>query len=71
MTTVLFDSGSNFSYVSVQFALGFELVWDVLDSPIHVSNHIGEFVIVTHAYRACFIFYVILDSGRSGYFGHD
>lgn len=50
---VLFDPGSTCSYMSVRFASDFEMFYDILDDPIHVSTPVGESLIVTHLYRAC------------------
>ncbi|WMV41424.1 hypothetical protein MTR67_034809, partial [Solanum verrucosum] len=58
IANVLFDPGSTFSYVPVKFALGFNAICDVLDDPIHVSNLVGESVIVTHVYRTCFVMFM-------------
>ncbi|WMV32385.1 hypothetical protein MTR67_025770 [Solanum verrucosum] len=52
MTYVLFDPGSTYSYVSVKFALGLNLICDTLDVVIHVSTPIGESVVVTYVYRS-------------------
>ena len=46
MASVLFDSGSTFSYVSSSFANGLNLPCELLDMPIRVSTPVGESVIV-------------------------
>ena len=54
MANVLFDPGSIYSYVSVRFGSEYA----VLDTSIHVSNPVGESVIVTHVYCACPILFM-------------
>lgn len=63
MATILFDLSSTYSYVSFKFSLGFDLVYDLLHSPIHVSTSIGDFLIVTHVYHTYSIFFRISKPG--------
>ena len=46
MTSVLFDPGSTFSYVSSSFANGLNLHCELLDMPIRVSTPVGESVLL-------------------------
>lgn len=57
MTTILFNP-STYSYLSVNFALDFNAICDVLDILIHVSNLVGDSIIITHIYRPCFILFM-------------
>jgi len=47
MTTMLFYLGSSYSYESVNFAQGLELICYTLDAHIYVVTPIGKFVVVT------------------------
>ena len=58
MANVLFDLGSTYYYLSMIFSSKFYLVYDVIDSCIHVCTSLGESVIVTHVYRACPILFI-------------
>ena len=58
MTSVLFDLGSTFSYVSSSFATGLNLNCEFLDMPIRVSAPVGESVIVEKVYRSCLVSFV-------------
>lgn len=67
---VLFDLGSIYSYVSIRFTLGLNLFCDVLKSLMYTSTLVGDSVMVTHMYHACFIiFSVFSDLGRLDHFG--
>lgn len=57
MTTILLDSGSTYSYVSVRFTLGLDFFCDVLDSLIYVSIPIGDSVVVT-LYCSCSVLFM-------------
>ena len=57
MASILFDPGSTYSYVSVQFVIGLNLVCDVLDCPVYVSTPVGESMVVTHVYRSCSVLF--------------
>ena len=58
MTSVLFDHGSTFSYVSSSFPTGLDLYCDLLDMPIRVSTPVDESVIVEKVYRSFLVTFV-------------
>lgn len=58
MSSILFDMGSTYSYVSIQFAVGLYFVCNVLDCPTYVSTLVGDSVVVTHVYHFCLILFV-------------
>lgn len=51
MASVLFNLGSTFSYISVRFALGLNMAYDMISAPIHVSTPVEDSNIVTQFYR--------------------
>ncbi|XP_069146964.1 uncharacterized protein [Solanum lycopersicum] len=52
-TTVLFDSGSTYSYVSTYFSPSLDILCESLDLPIRVSTPVGDSVVVDRVYRLC------------------
>ena len=67
MTSVLFDPGSTFSYVSSSVDNGLHLHCELLNMPIRVSTPVGESVIVEKVYRSCLVTFVEQYSCRLGY----
>lgn len=64
MVYVLFDLGSIYSYVYVQFVMGVNLVFDILDYPIYVPTLVREPLVVTHFNCSCPLLFVeFLDFG--------
>lgn len=70
MSLVLFDSDSTYSYVSVRFDLVLDIIFDMLDIPMYVSNMVRGFMVVTQVYRATLYVCVSSDLGRFGDFGY-
>ncbi|XP_069146071.1 uncharacterized protein [Solanum lycopersicum] len=52
-TTILFDPGSTYSYVSTYFAPSLDILCESLDLSIRVSTHVGDSVVVDWVYRLC------------------
>lgn len=51
MITILFDSSSIYSYVSINIVLDFDVIFDMLDVLFYVSTTARESVVVTHIYH--------------------
>lgn len=60
MAMVLFDPGSTYSYMSIKFSLGLDLVSDMLDSYVYISTLVRDFVVVTQLYHACSMMFMVL-----------
>lgn len=43
---MLFDPGSTYSYISTYFTSGFDLLYDRVPVPVHVSTPIGKLLLV-------------------------
>ncbi|WMV08680.1 hypothetical protein MTR67_002065 [Solanum verrucosum] len=73
--SVLFDMGSNLSYVSADFAIGFDMMSDCMPVPIHVSTPVGESLVVDRVYQSYLVslagdtdFSIDLESGTKPIF---
>ncbi|XP_070005628.1 uncharacterized protein [Nicotiana sylvestris] len=53
--SVLFDPGSTYSYVSSMFANFLDIPHESLGTPVHVSTHVGDSVVVDRIYRSCVV----------------
>ncbi|XP_070026022.1 uncharacterized protein [Nicotiana sylvestris] len=51
--SVLFDLGSTYSYVSCPFSCFLVISPEPLGSPVHVSTHVGDSVVVNRVYLSC------------------
>ena len=49
---MLFDQGSTFSYVSMYFAVEFDMIYDSMIVPIRVSTPVGKPLVVDRVYRS-------------------
>lgn len=52
---LFYNLGSTYPYVSIQYAVGLNLVYDVLDQLVYVFTLVGEFVVVTYVYHSDFM----------------
>ncbi|XP_070003161.1 uncharacterized protein [Nicotiana sylvestris] len=53
--SVLFDLESTYSYVSSYFAPHLGVSRDSLSSPVYISTHVGDSLVVDRIYRSCLI----------------
>ncbi|XP_070016020.1 uncharacterized protein [Nicotiana sylvestris] len=53
--SVLFDPGSTYSYVSSLFSCFLVISPEPLGTPIHLSTHVGDSVVVDRIYRSCVV----------------
>ncbi|XP_070039206.1 uncharacterized protein [Nicotiana tomentosiformis] len=53
--SALYDPGSIYSYVSSYFAPYLDISRDSLSSPIYVSTHVGDSIVVDRVYRSCLV----------------
>ncbi|XP_070021958.1 uncharacterized protein [Nicotiana sylvestris] len=54
-TSVLFDPGSTYSYVSSLFSHFLDIPRESLGTPIYVSTYVGDSVVVDRIYRSCVV----------------
>ncbi|WMV33341.1 hypothetical protein MTR67_026726 [Solanum verrucosum] len=60
--SILFDPGSTFSYVSTYFAVNFDVMFECMHVPIHVSTLLGDSLVVEQVYRYYVVSFVGYDS---------
>ncbi|XP_070056428.1 uncharacterized protein [Nicotiana tomentosiformis] len=53
--SVLFDPGSTYSYVSSLFSHFLNIPREPLGTPVYVSTHVGDSVVVDRIYRSCVV----------------
>ncbi|XP_070050863.1 uncharacterized protein [Nicotiana tomentosiformis] len=53
--SVLFDPGSTHSYVSSLFSHFLDIIRESLGTPIYVSTHVGDSVVMDRIYRSCIV----------------
>lgn len=54
-TSVLFDPGSTYSYVTSYFSSGFDLLCDCMPISICVCTPVGESLVVDRVYWSCLV----------------
>ncbi|XP_070045746.1 uncharacterized protein [Nicotiana tomentosiformis] len=53
--SVLFDPGSTYSYVSSPFVHFLDIPRESLDTPVHVSTPVGDYVVVDRIYQSSMV----------------
>ncbi|XP_070042822.1 uncharacterized protein [Nicotiana tomentosiformis] len=53
--SALFDLCSTYSYVSSYFASCLDMPRGFVDAPMHVSTHVGDFIMVDRVYQSCVV----------------
>lgn len=58
MSSILFIYMTTFLYVYVNFSMVLNLVYDVLNSLMHMSALVGKFMVVTYVYCSFFVLFM-------------